>query len=702
MRRFSLLMIGMMTLALCLPASAAMVHRYSFDTDTSDSVGTVNGVLQGDAYVQNGSLFLDGVDDWMSMSGPAIAMNTFPAVTIETWYTPVGGTNTGFTMLAYFGGTSGTIGVNYFMMSSAREDNFSRAAITVGDTDAPWGDEAGANGTEYDDNVQHHMAAKIDDTHIYLYIDGQLVNSVPLSDEVLSGVAQTMAALGKGGYSGDPEWHGSFQEFRIYNSAISTLQVFLNNQLGPEKYEQTALLTMSPANNTANVSRDPTDLVWTADPAISVDHFEVYLSTDPNVVEPNSAGQYAAFDTVTAPSLSVNGLTKLKTYYWRVDTIEAGTQTRYVGPMFTFTTAPDNALITGDPISTVAAPDAVLSVSASNAATYQWYKEGTPAVALSDNGIYSGSQTPTLTIAAPTVAEEGYYYCVVSNNLPSEDQSASAYVWTQRLVGKWSFDGNMLDSVTDSYPGAAAHDGVMNSGTDVYLSDANDVGIVGDAIRFTNNGDFVNLGGSEFFNFYPQGMTINYWVRELAPSAWRLPVNKFDRGSRGWLFGLDTNSRNEMVFIVEGIGTWIHGNSAIDLVDGVWHMITITYDPSDKTFRMFTDGDLANSAVVDLTGVALPTAPIYVGGDPTTPDIGNTSIDGAIDELSIYSYSLSETEVADLYVQIRTDEFVCVASDANFQAMDLNNDCRVNLQDFAQIAAGWMNCQRYPAETCLP
>lgn len=48
-----------------VPADAELVHRWTFEDGTQDVVGSANGTLFGDAYIQNGKLWLDGDGDYM-------------------------------------------------------------------------------------------------------------------------------------------------------------------------------------------------------------------------------------------------------------------------------------------------------------------------------------------------------------------------------------------------------------------------------------------------------------------------------------------------------------------------------------------------------------------------------------------------------------------------------------------------------------
>jgi hypothetical protein len=216
------------------PGTENLTHSYLFDDGTAnDSVGQANGTLIGGAAIVNGAMVTTAQDQWMEMPGNIIAMNTYDEVTIEAWYTPTAGANTSWSMLAYFGDSVGGLGANGYFMTSARGDDKSRAAISIGNTTAPYNSESGADGPEYDDGLLHHMVSTIDATDITLYIDGDLMASTPLSaTNKISGISQNYAYLAKGGYTGDPEWIGAIHQFNIYNRALTPAEILFLYQKG--------------------------------------------------------------------------------------------------------------------------------------------------------------------------------------------------------------------------------------------------------------------------------------------------------------------------------------------------------------------------------------------------------------------------------------------------------------------------------------
>ena len=82
------------------PASAALLHQYSFNNTTSDSVGGMNATLNGGASVSGGSLALNGTSAYAELSSYAIPFSDF-SITFDA------------TIAAYSGGTVEMISQGY-------------------------------------------------------------------------------------------------------------------------------------------------------------------------------------------------------------------------------------------------------------------------------------------------------------------------------------------------------------------------------------------------------------------------------------------------------------------------------------------------------------------------------------------------------------------------------------------------------------
>ncbi|MEJ2545097.1 MAG: hypothetical protein P8Y99_13605, partial [Calditrichaceae bacterium] len=215
------------------PGTENLTHAWTFDNGTAiDTVSGIAGVLMGNAKIQNGALQTITADSWMEMPADSLALNEYEGLTVVAWFKSVSGGNTGFTMLASFGDTPASLGVNYFYITSAREDNVSRAGISCGDASTPWASETFAQGVEYDDGELHQMVGIVDSLNIALYIDGQLQEITPLDENnSIDKISSNYAYLAKSVYTGDPTWRGEILQFDIYNKSLSADEVlFLFNE----------------------------------------------------------------------------------------------------------------------------------------------------------------------------------------------------------------------------------------------------------------------------------------------------------------------------------------------------------------------------------------------------------------------------------------------------------------------------------------
>ena len=218
------------------PGTANLTHQWTFDDGTAnDVVGTANGTLMGGATVANKALVTTN-GGYLSFPSTDIGINTYSEVSAEVWFTSASGVNTGYTMLSYFGGTTGTVGTNYFSVSTARGDGFSRTAISCGDLSTPWASEDGVNGTKYDDGKLHHMVATLTGTNITFWIDGVNIGTkiYSRSANLISAISTQFGYLAKGGYTGDPTWKGLIHKFSLYSKALSDAEVLFLFQKGAE------------------------------------------------------------------------------------------------------------------------------------------------------------------------------------------------------------------------------------------------------------------------------------------------------------------------------------------------------------------------------------------------------------------------------------------------------------------------------------
>jgi len=217
----------LLSLASCMAASAATLsHRYSFDTDTTDSVGGNTGTLQNGATVGGGALQLTGLGsgtggNHMGFTNPVDIGGNFGAtgVTIESWYTDTGTGTWG--KLFQFGTNNAGQEVGY--------------THTRGNGEQSGVDRDGAKlfGEQISQNVEHHIVISISsDGNLNTWVDGvSKLTDVDTND--LSNVTTAFEGVGATSW-GDPGMTGNVNEFRIWSGELTGQEVALNNTLGPD------------------------------------------------------------------------------------------------------------------------------------------------------------------------------------------------------------------------------------------------------------------------------------------------------------------------------------------------------------------------------------------------------------------------------------------------------------------------------------
>ena len=131
--------------------------------------------------------------------------------------------------------------------------------------------------------------------------------------------------------------------------------------------------------------------------------------------------------------------------------------------------------------------------------------------------------------------------------------------------------------------------------------------------------------------------------------------------------------------------------------DDAWHLVTATFDGS--VVKLYIDG------VLDATDdpLAAPLVPtnmndwaVEIGGELATSTFPTQ---GLVDDVRIYNYALSATDVVDLYNEFAGPINICAADYASH--LDITGpsgvpDCKIDLYDFVSVASAWLEDGCYP------
>ena len=255
-RRVMMLGVGVFVLAGVLSAQAALKHRYSFDNPAGDATGATvvdsisgsNGTVLGANAVFTGTtLDLPGGSSASAgyMDLPNGMISSLTAVTFEGWVT-IDSTDQAWARLFDFGTTSegehtgpggGGSGVNYLYLSAAVNANYNshRFEMSAGVSDDIFTDA----GTPTVVGEEYHFLVTVENDGEGGMIGRWWKNGVQIvfgdtADVELSAVQDVNNWLGRSNWTGDANLNGQFNEFRIYDHAMTPLEAQISYQLGPE------------------------------------------------------------------------------------------------------------------------------------------------------------------------------------------------------------------------------------------------------------------------------------------------------------------------------------------------------------------------------------------------------------------------------------------------------------------------------------
>jgi len=242
------------------------IHRYSFSNAASpnatggvliDSVGGKNGVVVGDGSSFTGTaLKLDGGPSASAAYGdlPNGLISKLTDATIESWVT-IDGTQSwgrifdfGSTDVGGVGGEleepgGGGAGLDYVALTASRGTETQNHRLEVRNEDPAGG---GAVTIDFTDQkvlpyTAHYTVVYDSDgtpftgtPELRVYRNGELMNRGSTSIK-LSDINDVNNWLGRSNWTGDANFDGKFDEFRIYDYALSQNEILGNDKAGADK-----------------------------------------------------------------------------------------------------------------------------------------------------------------------------------------------------------------------------------------------------------------------------------------------------------------------------------------------------------------------------------------------------------------------------------------------------------------------------------
>jgi hypothetical protein len=406
--------------------------------------------------------------------------------------------------------------------------------------------------------------------------------------------------------------------------------------------------------------------------------YKVFLGNEPNMLTMPLLANVGAATTANPGTLQNN-----KTYYWRVETTHSNNGNPFVvrGNFWQFTTIPATPVINPQPQSVFILPGetAVFTTNAQSDTplTFKWFKIGTPDVQVGTG--------PTLTIA--NAQAEAQYYCNITN-AGGTAKSDTVSLRLKRLIAHWTLDTDLADATGNLKPGQYFS---ADSSAPVF-----EPGVIGNAIAI-NIADiaklqYCKLADSSVPELSATGITGNV-PRTIACWAKNaVPVGQITNWANVFGFTDLTGTSNQSFdFNRQGdISQYcIHRYGAewsMHAIDGEWHFLVAAFE--NGTVRWYADGVYGGEAATDLLTQDI----VHLGKRGHLDAVWR----GWVDDARIYNYALNAYQVAQLYVDAIPGASIC----PEYKIGDINRDCKVNMEDFAEMARIWMECGRIPASEC--
>ncbi len=611
---------------------------YAEDASGNNNYGELlNGPVWTTGRI-GGALDLDGSNDYVDC-GNAQSLNITGQITLSVWVKP---RNAGNSQHQHFLGK----GDNSYVIKQNSWNNL-EIVIYIGG----WKVATLPMDSSYN-NVWHHFVGAYDGSQIKLYVNGELRATTKQT-----GAINTNAVTVRVGSEVNRRFYsGLVDDARIYNRALSDIEV--KKLANPERASSPV-----PADNGV-ISQTEVALQW--DAGVNAALHDVYFGesfADVNSATTSTSAIYKGSQSQNSyPATGVMAVELGKTYYWRVDEVDAAGNINR-GDIWSFTVQP---LVAYNPSPADEAKyvdlDADLAWSPGFKAQSHDVYFGTSGTAITNattsSPEFKGNQV-ALTYALPPLENDMLYYWRIDEQ--NNDATVSkGDVWRFRtlpstpitdpnLVGWWKLDDDEGRLALD-WSGQGNHGTLI--GDPQWI-----LGYDDGALHFDGFDDAVDCGN-------PDSLTT---TSAIALLAWVKADTAGNGADQSYVtkgndcYALRHIAANNLEFRISGT---ISVLSPVDgSFNGVWHHLAGTYDRSQ--LRLYVDGELqANTPSAD----PIPTSVYNV--NIARESVGNRFLySGAIDDVRIYSRALTEEQIKEI---IRGDPTLAQKpSPANGSTLDI-------------------------------
>lgn len=510
----------------------------------------------------------------------------------------------------------------------------------------------------------------------------------------------------------------------LHNNSSTPIQIDdLSVCDGIDPYLFSAPSSPNPENGATHVDVNTSTLTWMGGPNSdnltlvdpNIVKYIVYTSEDNSKTDPNLYPQQeiAVPGTDRGASYVLSApLDYDRTYYWQIEQVmdtgsgNAGDPNNIMGRVWSFTTVAEVPQVTGQPIDVKVGSGEtagfVVTFTSVSTVAVTWYKDGAILPVDADCTVVSHQTGSTLTIANVEATDEATYHCEITND-GGTVLSDAVQVYMKKKLAWYRFENNANDSAGTNHGtvinGMTYISGFVTTDGQAYAADPNGTQFV----TIPRHTAYPRTGEN---NGLDEG-TVACWVKCApgegghimtqytgVPGTYKTAIQfNADAANNRFTFQLRDEEADQV--IIQGPGIY----------DGEWHYVVGTI--SGTAARLYVDVEevgTASNAELDNYVAWEYDLPI-MGLAPRAP--AGASFTGVLDDLVVTNYAMTQEEIAQAYYDV-TGKSSCIyeyafvydvanavtglaVGDAGFEA-----DCRVDLADFAVLAANWLEDGLYP------
>lgn len=470
--------------------------------------------------------------------------------------------------------------------------------------------------------------------------NGILEQFIEENDDSTLDLTQTCRTAGLG--NGRP---GTF-EYYVYGESIVTndpkaLGPFINGYL--EMYLLNSL-EIPTGLNAVPVSGSEVELSWND----NSNQEEGYK------IEQADSGSYIQIAKVDSNvvNYTVSDLTPLTEYKFRVRSFKGDTNSIYSN-VATVMTLGEN----GTPSLAVNPSPANEAISVDTVGTELSWKSG---AAADSHAVYFGTSNPPSFVQNQTentyspgkLNEETTYYWKINEINTKGETEGKVWSFTTEvgplpkiMTAHWPFDESAGNTASDASE-------YNNTGTLHNMSDASwTSGVLDGGLEFDGEDDYILVPHSDYIDFSDNSFSISFWLKQNVENRHMRYLIKgtHEAPGTGKRYEVFHHADNEIRFAIDdNFNKTSLALPNTDFVTGDWVHVVAIRDTDAGQIYLYLNGEQVGS-LTDVTGDISQKEDMYIG---VSSDEDNTNLAATLDDIRLYSYALSQSEIQDLYNEV--------------------------------------------------